>query len=62
MRQNEFVKYRDLAKELCEDYRPLKIWTSENIAIVTVAHTSHVYNILETESKYEYSTYEITIK
>lgn len=33
-----------------------------DIAIATVAHTSHVYNILETESKYEYSTYEITTK
>lgn len=34
MRNSEFVKYRDLAKELCEDFKPLRIWSSEDIEYI----------------------------
>ena len=33
-----------------------------DIVRATVTHTTHIYNILEGELKYEYSTYEITTK
>ncbi len=53
MRQNEFVKYRDFAKELCEDYRPLKIWTSENIEYIWMTEAQlkkFVESIIESEN------------
>ncbi len=56
MRHNEFVKYRDLAKELCEDFKPLRVWTSEDIEYIWMNESQlkkFVESIIESVTKTE---------